>query len=260
MGVRMPLKTPQQQIELFHMLFLKHLGDRIDKQHFVLKGGCNLRFYYKSIRYSEDIDLDVRVVARDTLKSQVSKLLTSRPFQQILKTRELSIIDINPAKQTDTTQRWKLKVQGPATALPLSTKIEFSRREISESFQFVSIDAELLNSYQLYPILSNRYDLKSALLQKINALIHRTETQARDVFDIDHLMGIGAKLDEISSDLKLKIDRAIENALSISYTAYKSQVVSYLKEEYQEYFGSELRWNAMQEKLIFSLEKLKYKK
>jgi len=174
--------------------------------------------------------------------------------------RELSILDINPAKQTDTTQRWKLKVQGPTTALPLFTKIEFSRREMSENFQFASIDAELLASYQLYPILSNHYSLKSALIQKINELIHRTETQARDVFDIEHLIGMGATLEELPPDLKLKIEQAIENALSISYANYKSQVVSYLKEEYQEYFGSELRWNAMQEKLIFSLDKQKFEK
>ena len=78
--VLMDLKTPQQQIELFHLIFLRYLGERIDKLHFALKGGCNLRFYLKSIRYSEDIDLDVKIIAKDTLKSQVNKLLSSSPF------------------------------------------------------------------------------------------------------------------------------------------------------------------------------------
>src|SRR5689334_9273310 len=125
----MELKTPQQQVELFHLIFLRHLGERVDRLHYSLKGGCNLRFFFKSVRYSEDIDLDVRVIAKDTLKSQVSKLLNSTAFQQVLKTRKLSIIEANPVEQTDTTQRWKLRVQGPATGLSVPTKIEFSRRK-----------------------------------------------------------------------------------------------------------------------------------
>ena len=32
-------------------------GAHVDKSLFALKGGCNLRFFLKSIRYSENIDL-----------------------------------------------------------------------------------------------------------------------------------------------------------------------------------------------------------
>lgn len=248
--VLMDLRTPRQQIELFHLLFLRQLGERIDKQHFALKGGCNLRFYFKSIRYSEDIDLDVRVVAKDTLKAKVSKLLMSPPFQQVLKTRKLSITDVNPVKQTDTTQRWKLKIRGPATSLPIPTKIEFSRREMKEGFRFESIDSEFIAGYLLYPILCNHYELNFALIQKIEALIYRSETQARDLFDIAHLLNLGARLTLISTELKSKMGSAIENAFSISYADYKSQVVSYLRDDYRDSFGTESKWNEMQEKVV----------
>ena len=53
-----------QAVERFHLLFLSQLGTRVDKNLYGLKGGCNLRFYWKSIRYSQDIDFDVRTVAR----------------------------------------------------------------------------------------------------------------------------------------------------------------------------------------------------
>ena len=46
-------------------MFLRALvakGD--DKSLIALKGGCNLRFYFASIRYSEDIDFDVVVIRR----------------------------------------------------------------------------------------------------------------------------------------------------------------------------------------------------
>ena len=252
--VNMDLTTPQQHIELFHLLFLKHLGERVDKQHFALKGGCNLRFYFKSIRYSEDIDLDVRTVAKDTLKSQVTKLLTSIPFQQVLKTRKLAITDINPAKQTDTTQRWKLKIQGPATRLSVPTKIEFSRRGMKEGLRFEAVDSELITSYELYPVLSTHYELNAALIQKIEALIYRTETQARDVFDIAHLLNLGAKIKSVTENSKLDMKQAIEQMMSISYADFKSQVVAYLKDEYREYFGSESKWSEMQDKLIHFFE------
>jgi len=52
--------APRQAVEIFHMLFLHAFGTRVDKSLYALKGGGNLRFFHKSIRYSEDIDLDVR--------------------------------------------------------------------------------------------------------------------------------------------------------------------------------------------------------
>jgi len=48
----------RQRVELFHLVFLRALVAKgEDKALFCLKGGCNLRFYFESIRYSEDIDL-----------------------------------------------------------------------------------------------------------------------------------------------------------------------------------------------------------
>jgi hypothetical protein len=247
--------TPQQQIELFHLIFLRHLGEKVDKLHYALKGGCNLRFYFKSIRYSEDIDLDVKVVAKDTLKTQVSKLLGSTAFHQVLKTRKISITDVNPVKQTDTTKRWKLKILGPASSLAIPTKIEFSRRGMDTGMRIAPIDPEVISAYYLYPILANHYELHAALYQKIDALIHRSESQARDVFDIHHLLGLGGKLDEISEELKASFHKATENTLAISFDDYNSQVVSYLKEEYRDYFGTKSKWNEMQENLINRFEK-----
>jgi hypothetical protein len=43
----------RQAIEIFHLLFLRAFGARVDKALFALKGGCNLRFFLKSIRYSK---------------------------------------------------------------------------------------------------------------------------------------------------------------------------------------------------------------
>ena len=58
----------RQLTEYFHLIFLDYLGRKIDKRLYTLKGGCNLRFYFKSFRYSEDIDFDVQIINSATLR------------------------------------------------------------------------------------------------------------------------------------------------------------------------------------------------
>jgi predicted nucleotidyltransferase component of viral defense system len=253
--IEVPSWTAQQQIELFHLLFTKHLGEKIDRSFFALKGGCNLRFYLKSVRYSEDIDFDVQTIARATLKNQVTKLLEAAGFQQVLRARQLEISDISLPKQTETTQRWKLKILGPASRIPVPTKIEFSRRGMDVARKYEAVDADVISAYSLYPVLCTHYTRDAAVAQKVAALIHRTETQARDVFDLDLLLRGPGKPERLPGGLRVDLDRAIENCVSISYADYKAQVVSYLAIEYQDAFGSEDAWNRMQENVLRALER-----
>ena len=64
-----------QAVERFHLVFLAQLGTRMDKKLYALKGGCNLRFFWKSIRYSKDIDFDVHTIAKETLRNNIRKIL-----------------------------------------------------------------------------------------------------------------------------------------------------------------------------------------
>ena len=47
----MDTTLPSHVIEQFHLLFLAHLTRGADKRAIVVKGGCNLRFFHRSIRY-----------------------------------------------------------------------------------------------------------------------------------------------------------------------------------------------------------------
>src|SRR5712691_5158792 len=97
-----------QAVEKFHLLFLAQLGSRIDKRLYALKGGCNLRFFWKSIRYSEDIDFDVHTIARETLRKNVNQILSAPGFSRILRSSKIELGQLFEPKQTDTTQRWKV--------------------------------------------------------------------------------------------------------------------------------------------------------
>jgi hypothetical protein len=136
--------TPRQAIELFHLLFLRGLEARLeDKTLIALKGGCNLRFYFDSVRYSEDIDLDVATMAKPTLQRKVDQLLGSSLILSPLQARHLSLAEVSAPKQTETTQRWKLGVRFDETGEVVRTKIEFARRGAIEGAR---IDAPLLLS------------------------------------------------------------------------------------------------------------------
>lgn len=251
------MANPQKAVELFHLLFLRHISGKLDKGLYAVKGGCNLRFFFKSIRYSEDLDIDVKTIAKETLGNKIEKLLSSQSFQQALAARGMAIDRLTAPKQTETTQRWKMGLKLSNTPVILSTKIEFSRRNMDGACLFEPVDSELIQSYQLYPILTNHYTQESAFCQKVSALIHRTEVQARDLFDLHLLLDRGVQSECLPEPLRKELDVAIEHALSIDFSAFKAQVVAYLMDEYQDYYGSAQIWNQMQSKVVSLLENIR---
>src|SRR6185436_2041281 len=174
--------TERQAIEIFHLHFLRSFGARVDKALFALKGGCNLRFYHRSIRYSEDMDLDIRTMAPATLRSNVEAVLAATTFGHALRAQQLEVAEFSAPKQTQTTQRWKIQLRLLATQGLIPTKIEFSRRALDEGHGLAAAEPELIRRYRLYPVLVQHYLAHAAFAQKIAALALRTETQARDIF------------------------------------------------------------------------------
>jgi len=234
--------SPRAYVEQFHLLFLDQLGRKLDKQLYALKGDCNLRFYFKSMRYSEDIDIDIKTMAKHTLHKNVNNIFQSIPFKQITQARGMMIHDITEPKQTETTQRWKLKIQLTQSNISLPTKIEFSRRGIHQSVKFEPIDRELIRTYQLPPILASHYTAQSAVSQKVVALSSRNETQARDVFDLYILLHRNINLALVKKANKKYLSKAIDNAMSLSYDDFSAQVLEYLPETYREQYQSPERW------------------
>jgi predicted nucleotidyltransferase component of viral defense system len=246
--------SERQAIELFHLIFVAHLGRRVDKALFAIKGGCNLRFYCRSIRYSEDIDFDIRTMAPATLAGNVDTILASPALAQALRVKQIEIEHVTKATQTDTRQRWKLSIRiagGPAIA----TKIEFSRRRgLDDGYLLEAVDANLVRVYELLPVLAQHYSRETAYFQKISALSLRKVPQARDVFDLKLLLDGGAGKDKLPAKVAGEISRALENAMMIGFDEFSGQVLAYLAPEYQEYYGSRKVWEALQNEVIGALE------
>ena len=51
--------TSLQVREVFHLEFLRWFSRKMEADSYCLKGGVNLRLFLKSIRYSEDMDIDI---------------------------------------------------------------------------------------------------------------------------------------------------------------------------------------------------------
>ncbi|QQR81780.1 MAG: nucleotidyl transferase AbiEii/AbiGii toxin family protein [Deltaproteobacteria bacterium] len=233
---------------MFHLCFLQEFLRKFDPKLVVLKGGVNLRMYFKSRRYSEDMDLDVKTASVTSVQNNTIRAL--KAIQSTLKTYgifDLVLPSLQNAKQTETTQRFKVHLV-TKEGLDFFTKIEFSRRGFSGESRFERVDEDILRSYRLASVVAQHYDASSAFEQKIKALAGRSEVQARDVFDLFHLMtfipqGFQSKLPiNILKEAAVRLE-------DISFEQYRDSVVSFLVDEDQVLFGRHEMWEEMQQKV-----------
>jgi predicted nucleotidyltransferase component of viral defense system len=243
-------------IEQFHLLFLAVLNRGADKRSFVVKGGCNLRFFHRSVRYSEDMDLDVAGIEVHSLRDRVRAILASLPLRQNLESRGIEIEHVTEHKQTPTVQRWKLGLRTALHRQPVPTKIEFSRRGLDEGVEFGSVDPTLIGTYRLTPFMASHYGAAAALRQKVGALAHRKETQARDVFDLHHLLAIGTPAETLQGVNPETTALARARAASIDFPVFKSQVLSYLGADDQARFNASDAWETMVLEVLEALERV----
>ena len=100
----------------------------------------------------------------------------------------------------------------------------------------------------------SHYGAATALRQKVGALAHRTETQARDIFDLHHLLAAGAPRDALRDVERDDLDQARARATGIDFAIFKSQVLSYLPAEDQPRFDSPDVWDTLVLEIVEALE------
>ena len=245
--------------ELFHLEFLRWLSRRIRSEFYALKGGTNLRFFFKSFRYSEDMDLDVNALPVEKLKDIVMEILNARSFTDNLRVFNIAQIispNIAKAKQTRTTQRFKIHLI-TYSGEDLFTKVEFSRRGMRGAVAVQPVSDTILRLYKLAPLVVPHYDIHSAVSQKIAALAARAVTQARDIFDLFILSSqYDAPEGKQAKDIA-QIAKAHENIFTISFEHFRDTVVLYLSAEDQAAYGNSSMWDEIKLKTARFLEEIK---
>lgn len=236
--------TKAQITELFHLAFLDVLSKRLDPARYVLKGGANLRYFFASPRYSEDIDLDLSGKAPWSLEDKVDAALDSGALKILLRVGDLSIAESSKPKQTATTRRWKVGVAISGSAEIVRTKIEFSSRGSEGTYRLEPIPSGVVAPYALRSPSVQHYAEDTPTEQKVRALAGRSETQARDVFDLDLLLR-RRPLAPGSLDAQVLTD-AGDRALQLPYDAFRDQVLPFLEPEALELYEDEAAWEQMQ--------------
>lgn len=245
--------SERQTVEIFHLLFLRAFGARVEKTLFALKGGCNLRFFHRSVRYSEDMGLDIHTMSVATLRSNVARVLEAQTLMQALRVQKIEIVRTSSPKQTDTTQRWKMTLRHIDSGAEVPTRIEFSRRGLSGETVVESADPAIIRAYRLYPVIVQHYSAPAAFAQKVSALALREQVQARDLFDLKLLLDAGGAERPLPVEAARHLAVAIENAMAIDLDAFVGQVLAYLEPEYQSHYGSREAWNRLQEDVVVAL-------
>lgn len=245
--------------EVFHFSFLDRLLKISNPDMYVLKGGVNLRFFFHSPRYSEDMDLDVLAGSVDTLRKNGYKILQDGAFKRSLLTFGITDIEVNDplkAKQTETTQRFKFSLITAANQR-LPTKVEFSRRTSTiDNHRKEMVDPEIARLYRRLSFYCNHYSGEEAVFQKIQALAGRPATQARDVFDLG-LLQAGGYSSSITSNKNLTKElreKACEALMSLTYDDFRGQVVEFIETDNRDYYGSPSTWEQLQEGLLELLD------
>ena len=254
------MRTDTQIREVFHFCFLERLLKLSDPDIYILKGGVNLRFFFNSPRYSEDMDIDVLAGSVATLKKNGYKILQDAAFKRSLRLFDIEDIEINDpdkAKQTTTTQRFRCALITPA-GHRLPTKVEFSRRKQGEvdDAPMELIDPDIARQYRKLSYRCRHYSGEAAVVQKIRALAGRTVTQARDVFDLAILFRGGYSLPTAKPAVipGPQLTRAIDCLMELTWDDYQGQVVEFLDIESRPEYGTESAWKDLQALVLDTLD------
>jgi predicted nucleotidyltransferase component of viral defense system len=254
-----PVLDPIALREVFHLEFLRRLGGKLDPKSYAVKGGVNLRFFFGSPRYSEDMDLDVAAVPVARLRETVMKVLGAEGLSDALISygvREVRPPDLLSAKQTETTQRFKVHLLTSAGD-DLFTKIEVSRRGLRGGVVVEIVPDAVLRGYRMAPLWVPHYGPAAAFAQKLDALAGRTAVQARDIFDLHILL---SRIDAAARDaLDLKpgiVRKAKDRLFEVEFEAFRDTVLSYFSLEDRAAYDRPEAWDDLRLRVAASLDKL----
>ena len=243
-------------VELLHLAFLQVLPSHLPVGEYAVKGGANLRLFYESRRRSQDIDLDYLGDSFHDVDTKVDKALASRAFRDILRVAGVSMTEPTKPKQTNTARLWKFTVNGSGGYL--NTKIEFSARGgVEPERAFESARGDIGRGIGLRVVKAEHYLPPAAIRQKIQALAQRSQTEPRDVFDLDYLFGAypdAIKPGDVNRDL---VKAAMDAALGIPYEAYEELVAEFIEDEFVDIYGRPEVWSDMALGVVERLEVLR---
>lgn len=248
----MPSLSPVAARELVHLLILRELVGVRRGGGVTAKGGVNLRLFFGSVRYSEDMDLDGTVDGSAAIRNCLKGLFDDREFTRRLQRFGIRGLDLGegPNKDTETTFRYKFGViAAGGVRYPTKVEVSFRKRHAADQAVLETPSLGILDAYGVDRFEVRHYVREAAIRQKIEALGGRREAQARDVFDI-HVLMPDARTEALLAFLAraLRRERLAEahaRALALSYSEYQGQVFEFLGDAARSHYTTEGMWDEM---------------
>ncbi len=244
--------SPVAARELVHLLILRELMRLRGGLSVTAKGGVNLRLFFGSVRYSEDMDLDGTKEDSAAIRSCLKGIFEDREFTRCL--REFGVRGLDPGegpnKDTETTFRYKFGViVGGDIRYPTKVEVSYRERHADDRAVIEAPDAGILGAYGLESLEVRHYVREAAVRQKVEALGGRREPQARDIFDLYVLLPNAPNetlLEFLANGIRPEqLREAYARALEITYRQYEGQVFEFLGEEARRRYGTESTWDEM---------------
>lgn len=138
---------------------------------------------------------------------------------------------------------------------PAPTKIEFSAR-VPEGVPVVErCDTDLARRLGARAVIVNHYPPVHAIEQKVSALSERSETQPRDVFDLDHLCRRYPEAFDTAALKAAVLREAVGRVRELTYAEYQQLVVDYLEESVEPVYRGRDAWDGIQQDVASRLER-----
>ena len=252
--------TPVEIAESFHLAFLQALATRAYLSAWALKGGGNLRFFYGSERFSEDIDLDTFDIEPRTFQDRVDQTLASDLLRRTLGLLGSRIDYLNAKERSETKSKWVVGVRQPSETEPVYTQIEVSHREYPYR-EFAKVEPVMETAVARYAAALRRptfghYLPRAAVAQKIDVLWGRDVRQPRDVFDLDLLFRIAPDAVSRGDVDEAGLRAALTRLFEIGYDEYRAKVLSFIERDALPLYESREAWESMQVTVAERLEAL----
>lgn len=255
--------SPVAAREAVHLMILHELAAIRGSETVIVKGGVNLRLFFKSPRYSEDIDLDGAPEASEDIRACIKGIFKDRGLTKKLQRIGIRGLDPGqgPNKDTGTTFRYKFGLILPGDVRhPTKVEVSFRSKYSDDRSVLEAPDEAFFAPYGLDPVKVRRYVREAAVRQKIDALGGRREAQARDVFDLHLLVGAApsdATLAFLAEGLKgERLEEALKRAFTITYKEYEGQVVEFLADDARSRYGTENAWDEIRLKVAVLVEEV----
>lgn len=255
--------TPIAARELVHLLILQDLLAVRRIPGLTAKGGVNLRLFFGSPRYSEDMDLDGTAQSSAALRNRLRGIFEDRDFTQRLRRFGIRGLDPGegPNKDTTTTFRYKFGVlAGGGVRYPTKVEVSFRGRHDADETVAQVPDPSILHAYGLDAFDVPHYVRQAAIRQKLEALGGRQTAQARDVFDLHVLLsndGVDESIDVLAGVVQNEqLQEAYARALAISHAEYEGQVLEFVTKDTRSEYGTEQAWDDMRLRVATFIERV----